>query len=390
MNHPFQPCVDFSLEIIGLEGVRIVNADSSPQSNIFHFINCQLTLKNLLIYVYRAEHGYQSGGILLDSRDRGFSKLFVTDVRMHGAFPAIRAPADSQIEVVRSTFADCPLGFFVRKTNAKFVECVWKNVGYCKTTYNSSLSMSKSSVIVTKQFGFDISGNVRAQFNHCEFKAGTPKPMNGINAARGAQVTVKNCTFSGFETPLYFGDFHTNAVVRNSKFFDCITAVSSHMNSNVTLMDCELDVHIVLVLTMHFRSKIKFERNSIGETECGVAQFNTDGDPKHIKHDFEHARFHALPKIKYKPYGHGATSKSRSEFKGKLTQWAEMFGGDFVPVGAQGVVSSKVRICEYCDRIPEDGGGDFKYCTICRVCCYCSKECQVAHWKDHKLLCANR
>jgi hypothetical protein len=31
-----------------------------------------------------------------------------------------------------------------------------------------------------------------------------------------------------------------------------------------------------------------------------------------------------------------------------------------------------------------------QFCSRCGVCPYCSKECQIAHWKEHKKVCAKR
>ena len=40
--------------------------------------------------------------------------------------------------------------------------------------------------------------------------------------------------------------------------------------------------------------------------------------------------------------------------------------------------------CEYCDQVPNEGEGVFSTCPNCRKIWYCSKECQVKHWKKHK------
>jgi len=35
----------------------------------------------------------------------------------------------------------------------------------------------------------------------------------------------------------------------------------------------------------------------------------------------------------------------------------------------------------------KQGLKDFKYCSRCRVSCYCSKQCQAEHWRKHKATC---
>ena len=45
-----------------------------------------------------------------------------------------------------------------------------------------------------------------------------------------------------------------------------------------------------------------------------------------------------------------------------------------------------IRRCENCLIINEKN--NFKYCSQCKICCYCSKTCQIEHWKkDHKFRC---
>jgi hypothetical protein len=44
-------------------------------------------------------------------------------------------------------------------------------------------------------------------------------------------------------------------------------------------------------------------------------------------------------------------------------------------------------ICEYCGFIANAEGGTLKRCGRCKVARYCSSECQVADWPDHKKAC---
>ena len=48
-----------------------------------------------------------------------------------------------------------------------------------------------------------------------------------------------------------------------------------------------------------------------------------------------------------------------------------------------------LRTCGGCGRAPEDNE-TFLHCSRCKVVSYCSKACQVNHWKKggHKLECA--
>jgi hypothetical protein len=41
--------------------------------------------------------------------------------------------------------------------------------------------------------------------------------------------------------------------------------------------------------------------------------------------------------------------------------------------------------CGHCNKMPKDKL--FKRCSRCKVISYCSRECQVAAWSDHKIWC---
>lgn len=47
--------------------------------------------------------------------------------------------------------------------------------------------------------------------------------------------------------------------------------------------------------------------------------------------------------------------------------------------------------CAACQKREPFDGDEFSSCAGCQVSVYCSRECQKAHWKDHKEFCqANR
>jgi len=45
--------------------------------------------------------------------------------------------------------------------------------------------------------------------------------------------------------------------------------------------------------------------------------------------------------------------------------------------------------CGHCSVLEEDGQ-KFKLCAQCKEVCYCSRECQKAHWQEHKKVCGVR
>ncbi|KAI9024675.1 hypothetical protein DFJ74DRAFT_705418 [Hyaloraphidium curvatum] len=43
--------------------------------------------------------------------------------------------------------------------------------------------------------------------------------------------------------------------------------------------------------------------------------------------------------------------------------------------------------CASCGKMSAKEGGEMKRCSRCRAAHYCSKECQTAHWPQHKTVC---
>ncbi|KAJ7906665.1 hypothetical protein B0H13DRAFT_709528 [Mycena leptocephala] len=48
------------------------------------------------------------------------------------------------------------------------------------------------------------------------------------------------------------------------------------------------------------------------------------------------------------------------------------------------------KSCEKCRKRPDQDGKGFSFCASCKVSCYCSRECQTSHWKEHKGMCKTR
>ena len=54
-----------------------------------------------------------------------------------------------------------------------------------------------------------------------------------------------------------------------------------------------------------------------------------------------------------------------------------VFHGDLKPL------RNKNGVCAKCEVLPPDGT-KFRKCAACKAVLYCSKECQKAHWSQHR------
>ena len=51
------------------------------------------------------------------------------------------------------------------------------------------------------------------------------------------------------------------------------------------------------------------------------------------------------------------------------------------------VPTGKLRTCQNCGKM-EGKKGQLRACSKCKKARYCGRDCQVAHWKEHKKECA--
>ena len=83
------------------------------------------------------------------------------------------------------------------------------------------------------------------------------------------------------------------------------------------------------------------------------------------------------------PFHVGATKESRLRIKRICPNLAEKCTSE-----KDTKTLSFMKSCRYCRKSQKDKPeAKFMYCIRCRLVCYCSKDCQQANWKDHKLVC---
>ena len=159
-------------------------------------------------------------------------------------------------------------------------------------------------------------------------------------------------------------------MVKGSKILDCGTAFYAEINSSVSAVENEMAVDVVVEISNNVRGVVKFLRNSF-----------SSGFPNRFS--VRHRKAPPLSRTASHVSSNGATAKSRSQLKQSMEKddTDQQFPAAFKDLEA-------MKHCEYCSFPPwEKPKEKFSYCAVCRLICYCSKKCQQAHWKDHKLFC---
>jgi len=405
----------FSLEIVGVEEVRIVNTEADK----FVFWACSfthLTLRNLLIHD------------LCSTEATVFAvraKVSLIDVLISGKNESTRAGINafkrSEVDVSRSTFIRVHHPFYIRHSDSKFTHCQFHDVGRPGLVdMESSFSIMDSEIIGVGTTVMFARGFAKVDIRRCRFfarKDGGFSPRSiyhAILANSGVQMTVTDCSLVGFTFAFSVQDFHSKAEIRDCEFIDCGFALVSHMNPTVVVEDCKLSVCAVAEMSFCVRGRILFRRNSVKigrypelldlrrspreavlypdsfrQNRRNAALFFADRQLETLEDDFPRPIIQFFDPDSLPIFGYGATRESRLNLQERLALTIKSINETQTKAErSESIALEEYKYCVYCCLTPtDDPSVSFKYCNLCRGVCYCSKACQVAHWKDHKLIC---
>ena len=204
---------------------------------------------------------------------------------------------------------------------------------------------------------------------------------------------MKECAISRYRYPILVQDSHSNAALKRCRLQDCLVAICAHMNGNVSVKKCDLAVCFVAQLRMHVHGTIRFQGNSLrpaqnpcrikSDRDCAIVVSDRDSKPDRLVHDFNQKRVEYIDFEEWVTPSVGANRRSRYESKEHMPGYAQSWF-ERLPHHAG---REKSKRCLHCSKGLGEPEIKFMYCSKCRKVCYCSKECQKANWKDHKLVC---
>jgi len=413
---------DFQVEIIGLNDVRILTLSDEKRCA---FAGVKMTLRNLRFYDFRPEKqitdflppgfpelgslnpiplfglsdkarvkfqtvkvacrftgpisatneavGFLEDCSLIDGRmglrATNSSKLFLSHSLVARIALGGTAYQESGIVATKTAFIDCTkLLFYVQvKSKCVFRQCFFENTGF------SGLA------IATQPDGL-----------HAHLR-NSNETFSGFAISGGSSVLVEDSTFQSFMEIGYLHDFKSEMTLRKCKIRDTYFILGVEDNASATVEDCQLDCGYLMQNIRNTHGKIKLKGNTLGDiTDACVL---TDAPSKKLKHDIEGLRYD------YRGSGYSPrfTDQQRSERTKNLRQAASESRDEFFRSLCLLHDPFLVKGCEYC--LDQDflflGDEDkqkrkYLYCRDCREICYCSKECQVADWPNHRLLCTRR
>ena len=313
---------DFSVEIVGLEEVRVLNTSTTMGLKIFGFGRMSFALRNLIIYGLREPS--QHAIFVSDCR------MSLKDIKIHGAtgFPLLCSHS-SELEASDCVFSEVKASFgtIILGSSAKFSNCRWQNeVG---DKYGGFSPGNKRDI---KAEGLNCAVSVlkeaNAKFRHCQFISEIGVDMQthtALDVMREGRVSVTSCQLSGFKLGADVSGSGSRAVFKSCVILECDSAVLCQVNS-------------VAMLRYNEKGKVLFQENTVESTRfpsafpfsqpppSGTAVVLTDREPKVLEHDFLRVQIECFRKPKdYQRLttSRGATRKSRedyAEFYSKMTK----------------------------------------------------------------------
>ena len=391
----------FSLEIVGLQEVRILST-SAPLQCIFAALRMELIIRNVTIYGRR--------GPLNATITACAASVQLVDVRIHGSrHHALQMTEGSNLKAVNCAFAEFRVPFSLTECKAVFKSCRWTFRDGCA---GDLAAFTGSTFHGDMRFGIVHNGS--ATFHQCQFirSSASDEETGGffvsnygaIYLAKQGKLLMTESSVSGFERPVIASDSYSNAVIKRCQFLDCGTAFSSDLNSDISVIECELAVKHLLKLSLNEKGKVRFERNTLRPTRKFPELFLcpnwpnqpiivTDREAKVLTHDFAKVNIEYIePRSQYHPKEtYGPTRQSRidnEEYAVKMKLNVNHLLEGVPSIISDLYVGKDMRECLHCGKTSkEKPKAKFQYCAKCRNVSYCSKECQAAHWRDHKLLC---
>ena len=165
-------------------------------------------------------------------------------------------------------------------------------------------------------------------------------------------------------------------------------------NASLVVNDNVISSGLLIDCIANVKGRVEFLRNKLSaNTRRIIALDRVSKKPKHDVHGLE---FIHGPSESYEP-----SAKERSKHTKRVKKMAQEKGGDSVDYEA--FSSPKFKRCDKCLKREDDDAVNswfrgvsaeptqkFRYCKGCNELCYCSKECQLAHWPDHRLACRSK
>jgi len=398
---------EFTVEIIGVSNVRLIF--QSTRLSIKGKVN--LIFRNISLFGRISQIGTLSRK-LIKVEEQASLKLNHVLVNSPEQIGVEMCSSGGRATFEDSVFTHCQIGVVTGiKSKVSIMNCfMYANKESAIDCHVESSAIVRNTKFVMKEsLGTRVAQDGRLVLDECDF-FGT-KEAHGVILQTGAFASISRCKFQNMAgavnaynngTVLSFIRCHVDNSVRISFLFE--------LNVNAKILECTLHSPISLTVQASPEGCIEMKENQILPGRTPICLI--DSISKKPIYDFKEMQFH---EVEYEPDTLlSPDCKVRSEFMASLPE--------ILNLETVGEIRADPRIkrCNRCNKVegfgtwfqkmlgsePVDSDDPdalddhdipdlssmldkkkFKYCQKCKQVCYCSKQCQMIDWADHKLVC---
>ena len=395
---------DFALEIIGVDGgvVELVLLDNG---NEIRAVDHDLTLRNLTIYDTRVEPINIPASVSVV----GNGRLTLERVGIVGSPRS--ACVSASLDGAGASLDECAFlaagtGFSLcGAATMDLRSCRFKGMDEACGTLADGASLISTKTYYDRCKRITVSGKSTATFAECRFEGewlyGLDKPAeikkpidyNLFCVTHGGKIDAWKSRFSKWGMVGYAQDSDSKITFCDNRVSDSFLIIAMMVNAGAYVARNQLHCAELSHTFDIVRGTVEFARNVVvGSADPIIV---TDEISKSaLSLDFDRVLV-IVGSVNVNPL---PNSKEQSKFTRRVKEeFGQTYRNGTVPNGAklsQDLGDSRYKRCQKClkgERSEESSAtsapAKLKFCKGCDSVCYCSKSCQMADWRDHKIMC---
>ena len=391
------------MEIVGLKEVRLLF--THDLETIFNIGMVNIIIRNIRIYDCRPNPAPDHKVFEVNR-----TKCQLIDVKIHApkASGVSAFGVGSVTKIVHCTLKTGSLqvqdGSIIRAENCRISASHFPGIPVAMKSIFHAINVQ-----FTERTQIDLTFKGNCILDACKFETQeksflyTNNRISALYVRSEGNLDCRGSTFIGYPSVLSTEGYGTSATMRHCNFFNITYPMFALTNSSVSITDSTISSNYLLHLFNNSLGKVEFLRNKTGpRTELVV---KLDKSSKKPTIDIKDVIFEVDDSYQEPPL------EAKDRMRSKVTK--ELRGiyrnGGSIPGGVAHAMRNRhkwalIKYCEMCGELDAslqaallEGHGvkvasreKFRYCSGCRAVCYCSKECQEAHWVDHRIVCSGK
>jgi len=399
-----------SMEIVGLKDVRFLLTDDFTSTFDLRFVN--LTLRNVRIYDRR-----ENPSILHAIVHVFETECQLTGVRIHApkasAVNSMAKGSDLEMKgcAMESKFGiACTDSGVIRAANCTLIGSVPERGVLC----HLSAAFIATNMTFRGTVCVDVAYGSRCILDGCRFETkqasmlgvfAPPCYRQALRVHNEAELDCRRTSFAGYPLVVGASGSGTSVVLRHCSISGAECPFTASANANLSVTDSTVHSLSLVQVSRNVKGKVELLRNKFAAWAIPIV--SVDSVSKKPSLDIKTVVYHdneldPVPERTDKQRSKG--SKLINDFVGDhgTSDATHLFSeANLDKLGAGGL---GFKYCAKCGKDEQNDHiaflaalsigetkttGKFRHCENCRAVCYCSKECQRAHWNDHRMSCAD-